>query len=167
MNIVYLLLGSNLNDRSASLECARNTISGCLGKILIESTIYESEPWGFQSDNPFLNQVIKIATPYNPYQIIELIREIENRLGRTRDLSKGYISRIIDIDILFFNDDIISDDRLIIPHPKIQDRMFTLVPLNELDKSLMHPGSLKTVGELMNECQDTLKVYPYQPIDPQ
>lgn len=167
MNIVYLLLGSNLNDRSASLQGARKAISGYLGKILIESTVYESEPWGFQSDNQFLNQVIKIATPYSPYQTMEMIRDIEDRLGRIRDLSKGYASRIIDIDILFFNDDIISDDRLVIPHPKIQDRMFTLVPLNELDKSLMHPGSMKTVGELMNECPDTLKVYPYQPIDAQ
>jgi 2-amino-4-hydroxy-6-hydroxymethyldihydropteridine diphosphokinase len=161
MNIVYLLLGSNLNDRPASLQGARDAISESIGIILKESAIYESEPWGFNAKNHFLNQVIKVETVFNPFQILEFIRDIEVRLGRIRNPLPGYVSRTIDIDILFFNDEIISEDKLVIPHPKIQDRMFTLIPLSELDGSLMHPGLLKSVGELMNECPDTLQVYPY------
>lgn len=161
MNIVYLLLGSNLDNRLASLQGARDAISESIGKIRKESAIYESEPWGFSAENQFLNQVIKVETIYSPLQLMELIRKIEIQLGRIRNPLADYVSRTIDIDILFFNDEIISEDKLIIPHPKIQDRMFTLIPLTELDNSLIHPGCMKSVGELMLECQDPLKVYPY------
>jgi len=167
MNIAYLLLGSNLDDRSSSLQGARDAVSDSIGKILKVSTIYESEPWGFHAENHFLNQVIKVETPFDPFTVMEFIRDIEIRLGRIRDPLGAYVSRTIDIDILFFNDEIISDEKLVIPHPKIQERMFTLMPLNELDESFIHPGYRKSVGELMNECPDTLEVYPYLQNSPQ
>lgn len=163
MNVVYLILGSNLNDRSASLQEAGKEISSVIGKITHESSVYESEPWGFQSENCFLNQVIRIETIYDPIRVLNEILGIEIKLGRKRNLNGNYTSRIIDIDILFFNDEIISEDNLIIPHPKIPDRMFTLIPLSEMDGSLIHPGSLKSIRELIDECQDKLEVYPYHP----
>jgi 2-amino-4-hydroxy-6-hydroxymethyldihydropteridine diphosphokinase len=161
MNSVYLLLGSNLNDRTASLQRARNDISSRIGSITGKSSIYESESWGFQSEQLFLNQVIRIETDQKPLEVLVEILRIEKEHGRIRSSEKGYASRIIDIDILFFNDEIISEENLTIPHPKIPDRMFTLLPLSELDHSLIHPCSSKTVGELIGECQDPLNVYRY------
>ena len=163
MNIVYLLLGSNLNDRSASLKQARAAISSRIGTIARESSIYESEPWGFHSEQLFLNQVIRIETNFKPLHILGEILKIENKLGRKRADNKGYKSRAIDIDILFYNNEIIKEDNLIIPHPKIPERMFTLLPLSELDRSMIHPGSLKSIEELITDCQDALNVYPYHP----
>jgi 2-amino-4-hydroxy-6-hydroxymethyldihydropteridine diphosphokinase len=163
MNVAYLLLGSNLDDRFASLQRAKEEISLVIGKITRESSVYESEPWGFHSENRFLNQVVRIETDYRPGQVMEGILEIEAKHGRIRSGNQGYTSRSIDIDILFYNDEIISEEKLIIPHPKIPDRMFTLLPLSELDMSMIHPGARKSISELMEECTDKLSVYPYRP----
>jgi 2-amino-4-hydroxy-6-hydroxymethyldihydropteridine diphosphokinase len=161
MNIVYLLIGSNLEDRSALLQKARNEIASHLGQITLESSIYESEPWGFYSEDRFLNQVVRIETELNPQQLLDEILKIEIQMGRKRDKQEHYGSRTIDIDILFFNNEIIAENNLIIPHPKIQERMFTLLPLSEMDRTMIHPGSLKSIGELIAECRDKLNVYPY------
>lgn len=163
MNIVYLLLGSNLDDRSAMLQRARHEISSGIGSITLESSIYESESWGFRSEQHFLNQVIRIDTHYAPLVILDKILKIETEMGRKRDINKRYASRTIDIDILFFNDEIIVENNLTIPHPKIPERMFTLMPLSELDRSMIHPGSHKSIGELISECPDQLNVCPYHP----
>ena len=163
MNFAYLLLGSNLDDRLAALQRAKGEISSVIGKITRESSVYESEPWGFESEQKFLNQVVMIETDYRPGQILEEILKIENKLGRFRAVDQGYTSRSIDIDILFFNDEIISEDTLTIPHPKIPERMFTLLPLSELDRSMIHPGARKSISDLMKECPDKLSVYPYRP----
>jgi 2-amino-4-hydroxy-6-hydroxymethyldihydropteridine diphosphokinase len=163
MNVVYLLLGSNLDDRSAMLDKARREISSKIGTITRESSIYESEPWGFLADQPFLNQVIRIETALTPALILSEILKIEIKLGRKREGNQRYNSRLIDIDILFFNDEIISEENLTIPHPGIPERMFTLLPMQELAGSYIHPGSLKSIGELINECSDPLSVYLYKP----
>ena len=163
MNIAYLLLGSNLDDRFGLLEQARKAIASSIGSISGESAVYESEPWGFASENHFLNQVIMVETSLDPFQLIDMIYGIEQNLGRTRVPLEGYISRTIDIDILFFNDEIISSERLMIPHPKIQERMFTLLPLVELNGAFIHPAYNKSVGALKDECRDPLPVYLYQP----
>jgi len=163
MNFAYLLLGSNLDNRSALLERAKEAISSRIGNVIRESSVYESEPWGFQSEHRFLNQVIRIETKYRPIQVLEEILRIEKKLGRHRADDQGYTSRSIDIDILFYNDEIISEDKLTIPHPKIPERMFTLLPLSEIDRSMIHPGSRKSISDLMRECPDTLNVYPYRP----
>jgi len=163
MNVVYLLLGSNLDDRSASLKLARAAISSGIGNIISESSIYESEPWGFHSEQQFLNQVVRIETNFKPLHVLDEILKIEIKLGRKRENSEGYVSRTIDIDILFFNDEIISEDILTVPHPKIQERMFTLLPMSELNRSMIHPITHKSIGELISECRDQLSVYPYHP----
>jgi 2-amino-4-hydroxy-6-hydroxymethyldihydropteridine diphosphokinase len=163
MNVVYLLLGSNMADRSVLLKQACKELSSKIGPITRESSVYESEPWGFQADQPFLNQVVRMETDYNPSDLLDEIMKIELKLGRERDGSQRYTSRLIDIDILFFNDEIIFEDNLIIPHPGIPERMFTLLPLSELDGAFIHPGSLKSIGEMIRECSDKLKVYPYHP----
>lgn len=163
MNFAYLLLGSNLDDRFAILQRAKEEISSVVGKITRESSVYESEPWGFQSEHRFLNQVVRIETDYKPGRVLERILEIEAKLGRFRKVGQSYTSRSIDIDILFYNDEIISEDTLTIPHPKIPERMFTLLPLSELDRAMIHPGSRKSISDLMKECPDKLNVYPYRP----
>jgi 2-amino-4-hydroxy-6-hydroxymethyldihydropteridine diphosphokinase len=163
MNSAYLLLGSNLNDRFAQLQKAKQEISSTIGKILKESSVYESEPWGFPSENWFLNQVVTIETELRPLEVLDKIFKIEKKLGRHRTLIKRYESRLIDIDILFYNDEIISETTLTIPHPKIPERMFTLIPLFELDKSRIHPGLGKSIEELIKECTDTLSVNLYRP----
>jgi 2-amino-4-hydroxy-6-hydroxymethyldihydropteridine diphosphokinase len=163
MNIVYLLLGSNLDDRSALLEQARKEISGKIGRITRASSIYESEPWGFHVNQAFLNQVITVETEFPPAAILNKIMEIETALGRIRDTAMRYTSRLIDIDILFYNDEIIAEENLIIPHPGIPERLFTLIPLSEIDRSFIHPGSCKSIGEMISECPDRLSVHPYHP----
>ncbi len=161
MNIVNLLLGSNMDDRLSLLKQAREAVSLQLGRITMESSIYESEPWGFNADRQFLNQVIRIETIYAPHDLLERILRIETDLGRSRNNAAGYSSRLIDIDILFYNDEIIREKNLIIPHPGIPDRMFTLLPLSELDGTYIHPGNRKSIDELIHECRDPLNVYPY------
>jgi 2-amino-4-hydroxy-6-hydroxymethyldihydropteridine diphosphokinase len=163
MNLVYLLLGSNLNDRSSKLQRAREEIASIIGKITKESSIYESEPWGFQSEHMFLNQVIRIDTEFKPKEVLNKILNIEKKLGRKRTVGVGYHSRLIDIDILFYNDEIISEESLIIPHPKIPERMFTLLPLFELDQNMIHPVSGKRVSDLIKECSDPSRVRLYRP----
>jgi 2-amino-4-hydroxy-6-hydroxymethyldihydropteridine diphosphokinase len=163
MNIVYLLLGSNLNDRSAMLQRARKEIASRIGLIIGESSVYESEPWGFTADKSFLNQVISIESGLDPNGILNKILQIELDLGRIRVNGERYSSRIIDIDILFFNDEIIAEKNLIIPHPGIPERLFALIPLSELDGTFIHPGSRKSINELISECPDKLRVCPYHP----
>jgi 2-amino-4-hydroxy-6-hydroxymethyldihydropteridine diphosphokinase len=163
MNIVYLLLGSNLDNRAASLQEARNLISASIGHILHESAIYESEAWGFSSENQFLNQVVQIDTSLDAPAVIDAIHRIEKSLGRERNPGEGYASRIIDIDILFYNSEIIRGENLEIPHPKIQERMFTLIPLSELDGAFIHPSLEKSVNDLLGECDDQLSVKLYLP----
>jgi 2-amino-4-hydroxy-6-hydroxymethyldihydropteridine diphosphokinase len=163
MNFAYLLLGSNLGDRFALIQRAREGISAAIGKISGESSVYESEPWGFLSENSFLNQVLKVETELMPAKLLAEILKIENELGRIRTGKLGYSSRLIDIDILFYNDEIISEGTLIIPHPKIPERMFTLIPLAELDRSMVHPGNGKSVSDLIKECPDLSEVLLYQP----
>jgi 2-amino-4-hydroxy-6-hydroxymethyldihydropteridine diphosphokinase len=161
MNSVYLLLGGNLDDRASSLNRAKGEVAKHIGTIEAESSVYESDPWGFEADQRFLNQVIRIDTRFSPAEVLQEIIRIESKLGRMRNDSSGYSSRTIDIDILFFNDDIIKEENLAIPHPKIPERMFTLIPLAELNRLMIHPGCQKTIEELINECTDNLPVNLY------
>lgn len=163
MNSAYLLLGSNLGNRPEILQLAKEEISSSIGSISRESSVYESEAWGFHSSHKFLNQVVKIETDCRPMNVLTEILRIEQKLGRVRTSRQGYVSRRIDIDILFFNDEIVSEEKLCIPHPKIPDRMFTLLPLSEMDRSMIHPGTGKTISEMMIECADSSQVYPYLP----
>ncbi len=158
---VYLLLGSNLGDRMKNLRKAAEHISKDVGKILDNSSVYETEPWGFNHKLNFLNQVLKVITSLNPDELLEVIIRIEKLCGRERNNS-SFEARVIDIDILFYGNKVIKSDKLIIPHPMIQARMFVLVPVTELQPDLIHPGLSVTVSQLKNECMDTKWVRRYQ-----
>lgn len=159
MNIVYLLLGSNLENREAMLRKAAQGINAGIGTIVQSSSVYESEPWGFSARGNFLNQVVKVETTLNASDLLEAILEIERGMGRMRGGGAGaYTSRTIDIDILFYNDEIIHAENLKIPHPLIPERMFTLKPMCELDGALIHPVFKKSLQVLMAECPDRNEV---------
>ena len=154
MNTAYLLLGSNMNHRELMLTKAKQMISGRIGTISGFSSIYETEPWGFEAKELFLNQVVMTETSMAPVELLTTIHSIEEFLGRRNINSTSYASRPIDIDILFYNNHILNLAGLIIPHPGIQDRKFTLLPLSELDDKYIHPIHKKTVGKLLDECND-------------
>jgi 2-amino-4-hydroxy-6-hydroxymethyldihydropteridine diphosphokinase len=154
---VYLLLGSNLGNKFKALEDARKGILSEFGKIEKISSIYEAEPWGFASEELFLNQVVLIDTDEQPHEILDKILSIEKKIGRGSD-QHGSKSRVIDIDILLYGNEIIHDPELIIPHPRLHLRNFALIPLKEIDSSKIHPLLHKTIKQLETECPDKLKV---------
>ncbi|HEX7585156.1 MAG TPA: 2-amino-4-hydroxy-6-hydroxymethyldihydropteridine diphosphokinase [Prolixibacteraceae bacterium] len=156
---LYILLGGNLGDKQKVLSEARIRLNKLLGKITAQSSVYETEPWGFESADLFWNQVLEISTSLSPKEVLRQTQQIELQMGRIRKESQ-YDSRIIDIDILFFGDKVIESENLIVPHPRIQERKFALVPLNEIAPGLMHPVIQKSIGQLLDECTDPLKVSP-------
>ena len=159
---VYLLLGGNLGDRIKKFQKASELISEEIGEISDSSSVYETEPWGFNHRLNFLNQVLKVDTILEPEEVLKKIIKIEELFGRKRH-DKRYQARAIDIDILFYNKKIIKSDNLIIPHPKIHERMFILVPMDELLPDFIHPVLNKSVNQLKNECKDkkSVKYYKY------
>ena len=158
LNTAYLLLGSNEGERETILSLTRHSISSSVGQIVASSSIYESEPWGFEDERNFLNQVIKIKTELAPMDLLTMIHEVEESIGRKRSTGEGYESRIIDIDILFYNEYILNLEGLVIPHPRIRERRFVLAPMNEIDSSMIHPVHNKPLKELLFECDDKLHV---------
>ncbi|MBO9683985.1 MAG: 2-amino-4-hydroxy-6-hydroxymethyldihydropteridine diphosphokinase [Flavisolibacter sp.] len=156
MNEVYLLTGGNIGNRLAYLLKAKEEIEKRCGSILKESSVYETAAWGKEDQGAFLNQVLKIETELQSEEVLKTILEIEEDLGRKRQLKYG--PRIIDIDILFFDDDIINEHALKIPHPQMQNRRFVLVPLNEIAPAKVHPILHKTIAQLLAECPDPLAV---------
>ena len=153
-----LLLGSNRGNRSELLSSAREKIYHTAGKHVAASSLYESEPWGFSDSTPFLNQVIIIDTALAPKALLKILLDTEMQLGRLRQNHTVYSSRTIDIDILFYDDLIIDDETLQVPHPRMQNRMFTLLPLLEVRPELIHPVLKKPVKALKEACPDTLRV---------
>lgn len=156
MNGIYLLLGSNLGNRFKVLAQAVSMIRGSSGVVVAESGIYESEPWGFDNQPNFLNKVIQVDTNLNPTKLLEELQKIELEMGRVREVK--WRERLIDIDILYYNNEIINEPNLSIPHPEIPNRRFTLVPLCELATDQIHPILRQTQGQLLQRCQDELKV---------
>ncbi len=158
MQTSYLLLGSNLGDKEAHLHSACGLINCRAGRISDHSSIYLTEPWGFDSTDVFLNQAIKIETNLKPGELLAVALNIESQLGRRRNGSSGYSSRVIDIDILFYGNQIIRTESLTLPHPQLHNRRFALMPLWEIAPDLIHPVFFKSIFQLLNECNDKLDV---------
>lgn len=154
---VFLGLGTNLGDRENNLSMAVKMIGEEIGKVTDCSSVYETEPWGFRSDNPFLNMVVKVRTSLRPSGLLGRILMIEAKLGRLRS-GKGYKSRTMDIDILLYGNDIIKKEDLEIPHPGIAVRRFVLEPLCELAPDMIHPVLKVTFTELLEKCGDACGV---------
>jgi 2-amino-4-hydroxy-6-hydroxymethyldihydropteridine diphosphokinase len=156
MNAAYLLIGGNIGDRIHFLEEARNAIADECGLIIKASAIYETEAWGLKDQGAFLNQALCVDTSLNAHQLLDLAQEIEERLGRIREVKYG--PRTIDIDILLYNDSIIDTHHLRVPHPELIHRRFALQCLDDIASSLIHPVYNKTIKELLLECADESKV---------
>lgn len=154
---IFISLGSNLGDKVHNLENASGKIQEKIGPITLHSNIYETEPWGYSRQPYFLNQVVQIETSLTPLQVLQLLMETETGMGRTRTFRNA--SRIIDLDILFYGEEIIHEKDLIIPHPSISARKFVLVPLSEIAPQFIHPVLKKPVKQLLDECTDSLEVH--------
>lgn len=157
---IYLLTGGNLGDRQTNLSIARNMIVDIIGQLSKSSSVYETEPWGFNHDSKFLNQALLIKTEKNPDEILKDIETIETIIGRKRS-GGGYEARNIDIDILFYDNMILSNEKLVIPQKYIEQRKFILVPLAEIAPDLIHPVFQKSIKDLLQNCQDKLEVRRY------
>ncbi len=159
MNKAYLLLGGNIDDRLRNFNKAIELLQYEIGKIIESSGIYETAAWGNLDQPVFLNQVLVIETVLSAEKIMDKILFIENKMGRIRTQKNA--PRIIDIDILFYNNKIIKTRNLTIPHPEIQNRNFVLYPLKEIIPQFKHPVLGRTINELFLECNDTLAVKLY------
>ena len=157
MNQVFLSLGSNVGNRSANLQKAINLLDPGKHSEMRESFIYETEPWGPREQRNFYNQVIEFSTYWDPLGLLEEIHRIETVCGR-KLLREQNAPRPIDIDILFYNDRILTTDNLKIPHPLIHMRRFVLVPMMDLAPGFRHPVLGKTMTQLLAVCEDTMKV---------
>jgi 2-amino-4-hydroxy-6-hydroxymethyldihydropteridine diphosphokinase len=153
---VFLLLGSNLGDRQGFLQQAITFIAAEIAPIVKRSSIYETEAWGKTDEPNYLNQVIQLKTDIAPRVLLEKVLAIEHELGRKRMEKWG--SRTIDIDILFYGDQVVEEPGLNIPHPQLHNRRFTLSPLEEIAPELLHPVLHKNISELKSELKDNLNV---------
>jgi len=156
MNKAYLLIGGNLGDREGYLARARQELATHCGTINRQSGLYETAAWGLTDQPDFLNQALEIYTRLNARQLIRRILRIENNMGRIRSVKYG--PRMIDIDILLFNEEIHDTSFLKIPHPELANRRFALVPLTEISAELIHPLLKQNTGTLLANCPDNGEV---------
>jgi 2-amino-4-hydroxy-6-hydroxymethyldihydropteridine diphosphokinase len=156
MNQVYLLTGGNMGNRQNYLSKAALAIEKNCGSVVRRSMLYETAAWGMEKQEPFLNQVLELHTKLGACELLSCLLSIEEGLGRKR--KEKYGPRLIDIDILFFNDEIINTEGLEIPHPRMAQRRFVLEPLAELAPGKVHPVLKKTVSALLKSCNDPLAV---------
>jgi len=161
MSEVFLGVGTNLGDREKNLSDVTAIIERSIGDILLASSIYETEPWGFEAKDEFLNMVLKVSTGLGPSELLSRILGIEISMGRLRG-EKQYSSRIIDIDILLYGDRIIDEEDLCIPHPHLHERKFVLVPLCEIAPGLIHPVINQSIASLLLKCSDESRVMKAQ-----
>jgi 2-amino-4-hydroxy-6-hydroxymethyldihydropteridine diphosphokinase len=157
MKKVFLCLGSNLGNRTENLKQAEARIAEHVGSIISVSSVYETEPWGFKSESKFLNMVLCVKTELSPSGLLGRILMIESQLGRIRSETQ-YKSRNIDIDIILYNDDIVKEPALEIPHPRMHERRFALVPMVEIAPDLIHPVLKKTMRSILKSCLDKSSV---------
>jgi 2-amino-4-hydroxy-6-hydroxymethyldihydropteridine diphosphokinase len=157
MQNAYLLTGGNTGDRQHFLASALKALEAECGQVTAVSALYETEAWGLHDQPAFLNQAVELKTSLPAQVLLERILKIEIELGRVRDQKYG--PRTIDIDIIFYGQEVINEPGLIVPHPQLPNRRFALECLNDIAASLVHPVLHKTISTLLEECQDSLTVY--------
>ena len=158
MSIIYLALGTNLGDRSANLRAAIKALSSEIN-VIAESKIYETPPWGYENQPAFLNMAVKCETNLEPESLLKRLKRLEVRLGREQSFHWG--PRLIDIDILFYDDLILNAEPLTLPHPRLHERAFVLVPLADIAPDFIHPVLKKTIKELL-ASMDIDDIHPYK-----
>jgi len=163
MNNIYLLTGSNQGNKVENLLQAQTLINRTIGEVVNTSSIYETQPWGVENQDPYLNQALHVITSLKPKNILKNLKSIEKAMGRSETFKWG--PRIIDIDILFIDYLIINSDILRVPHGDLENRRFTLEPLAEIAPDLLHPVLNKSVSQILTNCRDTLKVTKLQLTD--
>jgi 2-amino-4-hydroxy-6-hydroxymethyldihydropteridine diphosphokinase len=156
MNKAYLLIGGNLGDREENLTRARLLIEESAGSISRASALYETAAWGKTDQPAFLNQALEIQTNLAPALLLQQLLQIEKTIGRLRN--QKYDPRTIDIDILLYDDLIMNDPSITIPHPQLPNRRFALTPLAEIAPDIKHPVLKKPIRQLLNDCPDPLEV---------
>lgn len=155
MERCYILFGSNMGDKEALFAQACLLINNRCGRVVQVSAAYESEPWGFEAEEWFLNRVIVVETEKGPEELLQQLLEIERELGRIRHPEiQGYTSRTADLDLLYFGQRVINTDTLIVPHPRLHLRRFALVPMCEVAPEWVHPVFGLTQQELLQQCPD-------------
>jgi 2-amino-4-hydroxy-6-hydroxymethyldihydropteridine diphosphokinase len=159
MKRIFLSLGSNLGNREQHLEQALFLIQSRIGPLERVSRIYESEPWGYSSTRDFYNCCVALRTNLAPGELMELLLDIEKQMGRQRK-SKAYSDRIIDIDLLLYEDRQISQPGLTVPHPSMAGRRFVLAPLAEIAADIVHPLSGKSIRKMLEDCEDPSELRP-------
>ena len=157
MNTTILLLGTNMGNRRQNLSLACELIKKKAGNILKQSSIYETEPWEFSASQWFYNMAVTIETTLLPNELIIQLKEIEVTMGRKQLPKTNYESRIIDIDILAFENIVLKTSDLEIPHPRLHLRKFTLLPMSEILSEWVHPTKGKNISELLKDCPDNCK----------
>jgi len=157
MKKVFLGIGTNLGDREVNLGSAVECIRESIGRVVCISSVYETEPWGFSSDDQFLNMVVEVETAHKPSGLLGRMLMIEAKMGRLRS-GEGYSSRLIDLDILLFGNKVMNTKSLVIPHPRLHERKFVLVPLCEIAPGFVHPVLKKDIKALLKECTDKSRI---------
>jgi 2-amino-4-hydroxy-6-hydroxymethyldihydropteridine diphosphokinase len=152
----FLLLGTNLGDRKKNLTAACRLIEKSIGTIVKRSSIYETEPWGKKDQGEFLNQALEVETGLSGEGLLKEVMEIEKMLGRMREERWG--ERTMDIDILFYGNEIIVSADLVVPHPRMAERRFVLEPLSEIGGDVVHPVVKMKIREMLERCEDRLRV---------
>ncbi len=155
-NKAYLLTGGNQGDRMLYLHQALVLLNGHCGKAVNQSPVYETAAWGNENQSTFLNQALELDTAYTSNELMTKLLWVEAQMGRQR--FERYGPRTIDIDMLFFNNDIYAAPGLIVPHPEVQNRRFVLQPLSDIAACYIHPVLKKSVSQLLQECPDKLPV---------
>lgn len=155
-NLVYILLGSNLGESKQNLVRANQLIKNTIGSIDRKSSLYKTAAWGKTDQAAFINQVILVRTKLNAREFLQELLAIETQMGRVR-INK-WEPRVIDLDILFYGKQILQEEDLVIPHPQLQNRKFTLIPLVEIAPNFVHPVLKKNMEELLAICNDNLTV---------
>ena len=159
ISLAYIGIGSNKGDKYSNISVSECFIEALIGSIFCRSKLYVSDPWGFDCKDTFLNKVIGIQTSIEPERLLKELLDIEKLMGRCREKTpSGYVSRIIDLDILFYNNEIINEKALVIPHPLISQRKFVLLPMCDIAPDFIHPSINLSMLDLLAACKDETKI---------